>query len=220
MKQKENTTKKIEKLNVLTGLKSKILDILKKHNVIRAGIFGSFARGEQKKNSDIDILIEFEGKKSLFDLVELKLELEDRLNKKVDIITYKSINSLLKKIILNEEVKILWKNDNIYSQHILDSINEIEKSTKDISENNYKENKDIQDATIRRIEVIGEAVKNLSPVFKKKYSEIEWRKIAGTRDVLIHSYFSVDIDLLWEIVEKDLHLLKKNIVYLIKKEKE
>jgi|SRR3989344_6421189 len=107
MKQKENTTKKIEKLNVLTGLKSKILDILKKHNVIRAGIFGSFARGEQKKNSDIDILIEFEGKKSLFDLVELKLELEDRLNKKVDIITYKSINSLLKKIILNEEVKIL-----------------------------------------------------------------------------------------------------------------
>ncbi|PIN94713.1 hypothetical protein COU53_02355, partial [Candidatus Pacearchaeota archaeon CG10_big_fil_rev_8_21_14_0_10_30_48] len=80
---------------------------LKKHNVIRAGIFGSFARGEQKKNSDIDILIEFEGKKSLFDLVELKLELEDRLNKKVDIITYKSINSLLKKIILNEEVKIL-----------------------------------------------------------------------------------------------------------------
>ena len=107
MKQKENTTKKIEKLNVLTGLKSKILDILKKHNVIRAGIFGSFARGEQKKNSDIDILIEFEGKKSLFDLVELKLELEDRLNKKVDIITYKAINSLLKKIILNEEVKIL-----------------------------------------------------------------------------------------------------------------
>jgi len=107
MKQKENMTKKIEKLNVLTGLKSKILDILKKHNVIRAGIFGSFARGEQKKNSDIDILIEFEGKKSLFDLVELKLELEDRLNKKVDIITYKSINSLLKKIILNEEVKIL-----------------------------------------------------------------------------------------------------------------
>ena len=112
------------------------------------------------------------------------------------------------------------KKDDIYLQHILDSINEIEKSTKDISENNFKENKDIQDATIRRIEVIGEAVKNLSPVFKKKYSEIEWRKIAGTRDVLIHSYFSVDIDLLWEIVEKDLYLLKKNIVYFIKKEKE
>ncbi len=88
-------------------LKSKILKILVKNNVVRAGLFGSYARGEENKNSDIDILIEFEGDKSLLDLVGLKIALEESLKKKVDILTYKSLHHLLKKRILEEEVKIL-----------------------------------------------------------------------------------------------------------------
>ena len=95
-------SKKIEEIE---KLKPKIVEILKKNGVKKAGIFGSYARGEQKKDSDIDILVEFD--RSLIALAGLELELEKILRKKVDILTYRGINYLLKKRILNEEVRIL-----------------------------------------------------------------------------------------------------------------
>ena|SRR3989344_4797099 len=103
------------------------------------------------------------------------------------------------------------KNDNIYLGHILKSINNIERSTKNLSKREFENNEDITDATLKRIEIIGEAVKNLSKSIRKKYSNIGWQKIAGTRDVLIHAYFSVDMDLVWKIVKDDLPKLKKEI---------
>ena len=92
----------------LEKIKSKIKKVLKKHGVVRAGIFGSYAKGEQKKNSDIDILIEVKGRKfSLYDLVGLEIELKKILKKKVDLLTYKGINPRLKNYILADEVKII-----------------------------------------------------------------------------------------------------------------
>ncbi len=86
------------------------IPILKKNGVIKAGIFGSYARGDAKQKSDIDMLIKFKGStKSLLDLIKLEDELKQNLNKEVDVITYRSINKLIKKNILNEEVRILWK---------------------------------------------------------------------------------------------------------------
>ena len=89
----------------INKLKAKIKPILKKNKIARAGIFGSYARGEAKKNSDIDILIEFKG--GLLSLVRLERDLERNLRKKVDLLTYNGISPLLKKRILKEEVKIL-----------------------------------------------------------------------------------------------------------------
>ena len=74
---------------------------------MKAGIFGSYARGEQKKKSDVDILIKFKGQKSLLDHVGLQLELRKKLKKNVDVLTYHSLNPLLKNRILKEEVRIL-----------------------------------------------------------------------------------------------------------------
>lgn len=89
-------------------IKRKVLPILKRHSVKRASIFGSFARGEAKTNSDVDLLIEYKAKnKSLFDLVDLKSELEETLGRKVDIVTYNSIYWRLREQILAEQVKIL-----------------------------------------------------------------------------------------------------------------
>jgi predicted nucleotidyltransferase len=88
-------------------IKNIIIDTLKKSDVKKASLFGSVARGESNKKSDVDLLIEFKGKKSLLDLVRLKMKLEELLGKKVDILTYKSINPLIKKRILNEQKVIL-----------------------------------------------------------------------------------------------------------------
>ncbi len=93
----------------LREFKKLVTPVLKRNDVVRAGVFGSFARGEARKNSDIDILIEFKGRKSLLDLVGVKQELEEKLKRKTDVLTYKSIHPFLKEIILNEEVRIYDK---------------------------------------------------------------------------------------------------------------
>src|SRR3990172_2942487 len=95
------TNKEIERI------KRKIIGILRKNKVTRAGIFGSYARGEQKKNSDIDILIKPPPKMSLLDISGLKIELEKTLGKKTDIVSYKYIHPDLKNRILKSEVKII-----------------------------------------------------------------------------------------------------------------
>jgi len=89
------------------GIKNKIMPVLKKYDVKKASFFGSFARGEATVKSDIDLLVEFRGKKSLLDLSGLKIELEELLKRKVDVLTYKSIYPLLKERILREQETIL-----------------------------------------------------------------------------------------------------------------
>ncbi len=88
-------------------LKEKILEKLREHEVKRASLFGSIVREEMTDESDIDILIEFRGTKSLLDLARLKIELEEVLKRKVDVLTYKSLHPLLKDQILAEQVEIL-----------------------------------------------------------------------------------------------------------------
>lgn len=84
-----------------------ITPILKKNGVARAGIFGSYARGEAKKRSDVDIVVRFRKRKSLLNLASLEIQLEKKLGKRADVITYNSIHHLLKNRILHEEIRVL-----------------------------------------------------------------------------------------------------------------
>lgn len=86
--------------------KTKIILILRKHEVIHAAVFGSFARGEATKKNDLDLLVELPEKKSLLDLVDIKLDLDDELGKKIDVLTYTSINPKIKESVMSEMVEI------------------------------------------------------------------------------------------------------------------
>lgn len=108
------------------------------------------------------------------------------------------------------------RSDIIYLKHILESIEKIETFIEHISKKDFLNNSEKQAAVIRMIEVIGEAVKNLSKEFKNEHPEVEWASIAGTRDVMIHAYFNVDLDVVWIIIKKDLPELKKQIKVIIK----
>ena len=94
-------------MNNIESIKKILIKVLIEHEVKKAALFGSIVRGETTKDSDIDLLIEFKGKKSLFDLAGLKLELQELLRRKVDVVTYKSLHPLLKERILSEEKVIL-----------------------------------------------------------------------------------------------------------------
>ena len=95
-------------MNLSQKIKKTISAMLVESGVKRAAFFGSFARGEATEDSDIDLLIEFKGKKkSLLDLVALKMELEEALGRHVDLITYNSLHPLLRERILSEQVIIL-----------------------------------------------------------------------------------------------------------------
>lgn len=105
-----------------------------------------------------------------------------------------------------------------YLEDILNSIIYIEKYWTEISSrDDFEQNTEKQDAVIRRLEIIGEATKRLEDNFKKEHSSIPWRKMAGMRDVLIHDYDELDIDLIWQVVVKDLPVLKKSIELLLSK---
>lgn len=87
-------------------IKKKAGKIFAKYGVTKAAVFGSYARGEEKKNSDIDLLVELGESSTFFDFIGLELELEDALGKKVDLVTYDSLHHLLRDIILNEQKPI------------------------------------------------------------------------------------------------------------------
>lgn len=105
----------------------------------------------------------------------------------------------------------------LFIEDILENIELIENSTCKLSKTQFESDRDIIDATVRRLEVIGEAVKNLPELLINKYPDIQWEEIAGTRDKIIHHYFGVDLNIIWDIVKINLPDLKIKI-QKIKKE--
>jgi len=91
----------------LSLLKKKSIPILKRYGVRRAAVFGSFARKQMRKSSDIDILVDIQKDISLLDFVGLKLEIEEALGKKVDLVEYNTIKPLIKERVIGEQLMIL-----------------------------------------------------------------------------------------------------------------
>jgi uncharacterized protein with HEPN domain len=99
--------------------------------------------------------------------------------------------------------------DEVYLKHILDAISDIKQFLTGLSQEEFFQNKEKQYAVLRALEIIGEATKNLSIETKTNYSKVNWKKIAGMRDKLIHAYSLVDLPLVWDTIQIDIPLLEK-----------
>lgn len=88
-------------------IKKKVIPLLKKYNVTKAGIFGSYSRGEQKKNSDVDILVKVDNEFGLIEIIRLKRMLQKAIGRKIDLVEYETIRPEIKKKILRDEIPII-----------------------------------------------------------------------------------------------------------------
>ena len=108
------------------------------------------------------------------------------------------------------------KSNIVLLEHILESIDLIDEYINKKDEIYFLESIQFQDSIIRRIEIIGEAVKNISIHIKNEYPDIPWREIAGMRDMLIHEYFGVDLELTWKVATEDVQELREKLLNIKK----
>ncbi len=110
------------------------------------------------------------------------------------------------------------KSDGVFIKHILEEISFLKEESKDLEYDGLLGNETLKRAFARSIEIIGEASKNISPEFKKKHLEVEWSRIAGMRDKLIHEYFGVDWEIVWNVIESKLPEFETILLNVYKKE--
>lgn len=103
-----------------------------------------------------------------------------------------------------------------FVEDILESIEKIEKYLAHFTKKQFLDSDQLQDAIMRRLGIIGEASKNIPDEMKKDFSNVQWRQIAGTRDILVHDYFGIRLERIWNTVKEDLPKLKIKITELHK----
>ena len=103
------------------------------------------------------------------------------------------------------------KDVSVFVEDIMEGIEKIERYVEGMSKKEFLEDSRTQDAVIRRLEVMGEAVKNIPQEFRDEYPKIPWKQIAGMRDILIHGYFGVNLERIWNTLKEDVPDLKKKI---------
>ncbi len=107
-----------------------------------------------------------------------------------------------------------------YLRHILDETTYLTDHTKGLTKGEFMQDATLKRAFVRSLEIIGEATKNVSMEFRQKHGYIDWRAMAGMRDRLIHGYFGIDYDIVWDVVMNKMPLLQQDIQRIIQNESE
>lgn len=103
------------------------------------------------------------------------------------------------------------KDDSVYLHHILDAFEQIESYTNGVSYDDFAENRLLQDGVIRQLEVMGEAARNITEDLRSAHSNIPWRQMIGLRNRMIHAYFNINLQIIWEIIQGDIPNLREDI---------
>lgn len=108
------------------------------------------------------------------------------------------------------------RNYKLYIEDILGCIKKINNYVKDMTFEEFSKDEKTIDAVIRNFEIIGEASKQLPKEIKNKYSNIKWKTITGFRNVIVHEYFGIDLEIMWDIIKEKLNPLEKDIKKILK----
>lgn len=114
----------------------------------------------------------------------------------------------------------MQREHDFFLKDILVAIRKIENYTEKLTYEEFLKDELRQDGVVKNLEVIGEAVKNIPQDIKNKKPEIEWKKIAGLRDILTHEYFGINFEIVWDVIMKKIPDLKKSVTDLLSENKE
>lgn len=104
----------------------------------------------------------------------------------------------------------------VYLEDIVEAIQRVQNYSQGLNREQFSKDPKTMDAVIRNLEIIGEAVKKIPETLRIQHPDIEWKKIAGLRDILIHEYFGVDSEIIWDIVSQKLPGLSKRVQEILK----
>lgn len=195
-----------------------IMRLSRAHGIYNLRLFGSTARGESRGDSDIDLLVDVEEGRTLLDYVAFKQDLEELLDCHVDLATEDALHWTIRDQVLAES-RPRMKGDLVYLTHILERIERLE-LIKDEGKDAFTDSFILQDAAIRSFEVMGEAIKQLSPELRRRHPNLPWKRIAGFRDVLIHDYMGIDLRIVRDAMTINLPPLRKTVEEAIRDLKE
>ncbi|WP_255317286.1 HepT-like ribonuclease domain-containing protein [Candidatus Magnetobacterium casense] len=207
------------------------------------GIFGSYVRGQQKKRSDIDILVEFSGDMGFIGFMQLEEYLRKLFGVRVDLVTRGALKPYIGKRILEEVVYVpeqeypaaiknlvqpcVIKNQirpgGTMTREYRDYINDIAESIDDaisfvegMTYPEFQKDRKTINAVVRSLEIIGEASRHIPKSIKDKAPNIPWSEITGMRNRIAHEYFGIDNKVVWDVVNEYLPKLKPEIAELIR----
>lgn len=211
-------------MNVWELLAEKREDILRlaaAHGAANVRVFGSAVRGDAGPDSDVDFLVEL---KPGSNLLHLWADLEALLGREVDVVPEDMLHWYIRERVLAHAVpleaiqagfegngdEMPGKDDMLYLLHIRDAIAAVEEYVADGRET-FMSSRLVQDATLRNMQTLAESTQQLSDGAKAAHPEVDWAGIAAFRNVFVHGYLSIDLEIVWGIIEHDLPVLKRAV---------
>jgi len=199
---------------------AQIADFCRRWNVAEFALFGSVLRDDFRPDSDVDVLVSFapDAHWSLFDFVDMQLELTEIFGRTVDLIERSGLhNPFMRREILKslEHPMRPTDPDRAYLWDIREAAQLIHTFTRGENRTSFEQNRMLQMALAKSLEIIGESSRKVAPETRDAHPEIPWRKMVGLRNLLVHEYFRIDLDVIWDIVENDITLLIQHIEPLV-----
>lgn len=184
----------------------------------RAWLFGSYARGEQDETSDLDILLQCEPV-SYFRLHDLIEELRAAFLIKVDLVTAGGVSRHIQPYIDKDKILFYMKNkalsDKIRLMHMLEATEDALRFLEGKTYETYYADYQLSLATVKLVEIIGEAANAISKETQSRYPQVEWRKTVAMRNIVVHEYFGIDYTIVWQTITQDLPILKEQLTTIL-----
>ena len=212
-------------------------EIRKEYKAQIVAVFGSYARGDFHADSDLDLLVDFDAGANLFDMIGLEQFLEDKLGCKVDVVPRSSLRKELRASVFNEMIRFetstakfaecqsrlrperndkFMRDYRLYLQDILAAMIDAQKFVEGMDFDAFTADDKTVSAVVRKLEIVGEATKNVPETIRQKYPQVPWRQMAGMRDRLIHGYYDVNYSVVWEVVTELIPPLQPIIKQILK----